>query len=277
MDYRVHLDVYDGPLDLLLYLIRRDELEIFNIPISRITGSYLQFLDGLRSAGTLDLNEAGDFVVMAATLMDIKSRSLLPPADPRAGGGADGSSGHAADALTDPRQELVMRLLEYKHFKETATQLHDQALSHGMRFKRLPGKGEGATDEPPPLDLDEVQVWDLLGAFSKLMREVGHRAGLTAAHEVVYDDTPLDDHARNIEAAIAGESGTGRITLRKLIIGKTSRSQMIGVFLAILELVRQKRLLVSVGEVGNDTASEVFVEVAPASAALQAGDQIGQS
>src|SRR5947208_1339956 len=121
MEYRVELDVYNGPLDLLLYLIKKDELDIYDIPISRITDSYLHYMTMLREMSKeqgLDINVAGDFVVMAATLMEVKSAMLLP----RQEVSADGEPSAAAE-LADPRYELVQKLLEYKRFKDAASSL----------------------------------------------------------------------------------------------------------------------------------------------------------
>ena len=121
MEYRVELEVYNGPLDLLLYLIRRDELDIYDIPISRITDSYLGYMHMLRDMKDregLDINVAGEFLVMAATLMEIKSATLLPKAQPTEQ--KDGQKS-AAQELTDPRMELVQQLLEYKRLKDSAT------------------------------------------------------------------------------------------------------------------------------------------------------------
>src|SRR5687768_1921672 len=117
VEYRVELDVYNGPLDLLLYLIKRDELDVYDIPISRITESYMQYVRMLREleTGGLDINVAGDFLVMAATLMEVKSAMLLPKPKPEPGKETD-----AAADLTDPRYELVQKLLEYKRFKDSA-------------------------------------------------------------------------------------------------------------------------------------------------------------
>ncbi|MDQ3081489.1 MAG: segregation/condensation protein A, partial [Gemmatimonadota bacterium] len=172
MEYRVELDVYNGPLDLLLYLLKRDELDIYDIPIQRITDSYVHYVQMLKQMGKeggFDINVAGDFLVMAATLMEIKSAMLLPKAPAVT---ADGQTSVAQD-LSDPRYELVQQLLEYKRFKDTAAALEIQQKSHADRFPRFPAKLEGeAADEPPPVDLDEVQVWDLLQAFDRLMQEV---------------------------------------------------------------------------------------------------------
>ncbi|MGH7213423.1 MAG: segregation and condensation protein A [Tepidisphaeraceae bacterium] len=254
MDYRVELDVYNGPLDLLLYLIKRDELDIYDIPIARITDTYIEYVHGLRAlkeSDGLDINVAGEFLVMAATLMEIKSAMLLPKQQVQP---KDGQT-TAAQELQDPRYELVQQLLEYKRFKDTANLLERRQHQHGNRFPRWPARPQGQADEPPPVDLDEVQVWDLLNAFSRLMKEVGGRR--TRYHEVTYDDTPIDLHAADIEDRLKREKR--RLTLRELIIGRKSRSEMIGVFLALLELIREKKILVH----QNDALGDVEIEEAP--------------
>jgi segregation and condensation protein A len=236
VEYRVQLDVYNGPLDLLLFLIKRDELDIYDIPIARITDTYMQYIQMLREMSKengLDINVAGDFLVMAATLMEIKSAMLLPKQQIATDGGPS-----AAAELADPRYELVQKLLEYKRFKDTAAVLERQAHDHQNRFPRYPARFEGQADEPPPVDLDEVQIWDLLESFNRLMKEVGGRKKF---HEVTYDDTPIDLHAADIEDRLTRE---GKLTLRQLLVGRTNRSEMIGVFLALLELIREKKILV---------------------------------
>lgn len=252
MEYRVQLDVYNGPLDLLLYLIKRDELDIYDIPLARITESYMQYVallkDLAREQG-LDINVAGDFVVMAATLMEIKSAMLLPKAPQT---NTDGQPS-VAQELADPRYELVQQLLEYKRFKDSATLLERQQQDHQNRYPRIPAKFTDDAEELPPVDLDEVQVWDLLEAFSKLMKEVGGRKN---THDVMYDDTPIDLHAADIEDRLNRE---GKLNLSALMLGRKSRSEMIGVFLALLELIRQKKILVQ----QNQAADEMEIESAP--------------
>ena len=238
MDYRVDLPVFHGPLDLLLFLIRRDELEITDIPIGHITQSYLDYLAELRSASKehgFDINIAGDFIVMAATLMEIKSQMLLPPVEKQIRDGVE----VADENPLDLRFELVQQLLEYKRLKDNAHLLERRAADHANRFARVPARLEGEADEPPPLDLDEVQIWDLLDAFQRLMKDIGRHGPLQ--HEVTYDETPIDLHAADIEDRVKREGG---VTLRKLLESRTSKSEMIGVFLALLELVREKRVLV---------------------------------
>jgi segregation and condensation protein A len=238
-DYRVELDVFNGPLDLLLYLIKRDELDIYDIPIHDITASYLTYLDHLRSAQRdhgFDINIAGDFLLMAATLMEIKSAMLLPHQEEtatREGGPS------AAQELTDPRMELVQQLLEYKRLKDNANLLERQQADHFNRFPRIPAMHDDDANEPPPLDMDEVQIWDLLDAFTRLMKDIGSK--LPKLHEVVYDETPIDLHAADIEDRLKREK---KLTLRQLLVGRQSKSEMIGVFLALLELIREKRIMV---------------------------------
>ncbi|MGD0769627.1 MAG: segregation/condensation protein A [Tepidisphaeraceae bacterium] len=250
MEYRVELDVYNGPLDLLLYLIKRDELDIYDIPISRILDTYVGYVEMLkqmRRENGLDINVAGDFLVMAATLMEIKSAMLLPKPPPVSG------EDSAAAELADPRYELVQQLLEYKRIKDSAALLEKRQKEQERRFPRVPAAPPGAADEPPPIDLDEVQIWDLLTAFSRLMKEVGTRG--PRIHEIIYDDTPIDLHAADIEDRLMRE---GKLSLRALIIGRKSRSEMIGIFLALLELIRQKKILVFQGD------DQVDMEIAPA-------------
>jgi segregation and condensation protein A len=253
MDYTVDLDIFHGPLDLLLYLIKRDELDIYDIPIARITDSYMHYvmmLKELKNDAGFDINLAGEFLVMAATLMEIKSATLLPAAPVVAGDGEP----TAAQQLADPRFELVQKLLEFKKFKDAANALEHQAKQHADRFPRYPAAAEGEADEPPPVDLEEVQVWDLLSAFDRLMKEVGGRK--PKYHEVTYDDTPIDLHAADIEDRLKRE---GKLTLRSLVVGRKSRSEMIGIFLALLELIREKKILVSQSEALGD----VEIESAP--------------
>ena len=145
VEYRVELDVYNGPLDLLLYLIKRDELDIYDIPITRILDSYMRYVEtccaDLREEAGLDINVAGDFLVMAATLMEIKSAMLLPRQPEQA---KDGQSSAAQD-LADPRYELVQQLLEYKRFKDTATVLERRHQEHAEPLPALPRHARTST------------------------------------------------------------------------------------------------------------------------------------
>jgi len=220
-DYRVELDVYNGPLDLLLFLIRREEVEIHDIPIARITEQYSAYV---RMIEQFDPNAAGDFLVMAATLMEIKSRMLLPRPP---------AIEEEEDSFCDPRLELVRQLLEYKKFKDAANQLGIAAGIQALKHGRTPPRLE--TDERE-YELEEVEVWDLYDAFQRLLEQIGRRE---QRHEVVYDDTPLALHATDILDSLERSGGCQRF--EEIFAGR-SRSQLIGLFLALLELIRKKRV-----------------------------------
>jgi segregation and condensation protein A len=230
-DYRVQLDVYNGPLELLLYLIRKEEVDIYDIPIAHITQQYLAHVDIIRK---IDINLAGEFLVMAATLMEIKSRMLNPPA---VSDGGD-SGGASTDELIDPRKELVEQLLAYKNFKDAANNLQRRAQIEQTRFPRAVHHEGGR----PPLELDDINLFALIDAFNAIMASVGHSA---FGHEVVYDDTPISLHQADIMDRLLRE---GSITLQAMFEGRKSRSEMIGLFLAMLELIRLKKIIVQQSE-----------------------------
>jgi segregation and condensation protein A len=221
-DYRVNLDIYNGPLDLLLYLIRREEVDIHDIPIARITEQYIQYVDVLEG---LDPSLAGEFLVMAATLVEIKTRMLLPAPPPEEG---------AEESLEiDPRAELVRQLLEYKAFKDAAEELREAGEEHGMRHPRRPHVDLGPEAE---VEIEDVHIWDLVDAFTRMMDSIGQ---LPTHHEVIYDDTPVEMHATDILDRLKRE---GPLTFRRIFEGANSRSEIVGLFLALLELVRQRRV-----------------------------------
>jgi len=220
-EYKVQLDVYNGPLDLLLYLIRRDEVDIYDIPIARITEQYCRYCETLRD---IDPNLAGDFLVLAATLMEIKSRLLLPRPPTESDEPLD---------LGDPRSELVRQLLEYKRFKDASVAMAQAARLQAQRWPR--GETPGPEDAAAGVDLEEVQIWDLMAAFTKLLEAIG-RGPVT--HDVIVDDTPVALHAADIMDRLVRE---GSLPLAVIFTGRT-RSEMIGLFLALLELVRQHRV-----------------------------------
>lgn len=222
-DYRVQLDSYSGPMDLLLYLIRRDEIDIYDIPISRILEQYLGYVQLLQK---LDPEIVGEFLVLAATLMEIKSRMLLPKPPPD----------EKDDTGLDPRADLVRQLLAYRTYREAAMRLADKAELHAQRFPR-PGQELPAGDEE--VDLEDVQIWDLLTAFNKLLAAVGRAK---ATHDVHYDDTPISLHATDILDRLDREGPT--MPFAGIFEGRT-RSEMIGLFLALLELIRQKRVRIT--------------------------------
>ena len=225
MGYRVQLDAYHGPLDLLLYLIRRDEVDIHDIPIARITEQYLAFLDALQA---LDVELAGEFLVLAATLMEIKS-ALLLPSDQVA-------QQDEGEDLSDPRLELVRQLLQYKKYKDAASDLAHRADEQSHKFPRSQAdidRLRQADHAEHELDLESVQIWDLLEAFSKLLASTlaGRRA-----HQVYEDDTPIDIYEADILDRAQREK---TLTFERVFQGRSNRLEIVGLFLALLELIRQ--------------------------------------
>jgi len=251
-DYRVKLDIYDGPLDLLLYLIRREELDIYDIPIARITEQYLGYVELLKK---LDPNIAGEFMVVAATLLEIKTRMLLPP--------QPAAEGDEEAVLLDPRAELIRRLLEYKAFKDAAGDLRDAADKQTLRFPRIPVEDE---QKETFIDLEDAQVWDLLDAFSKLMESIGQ--GPTE-REIVYDETPIELHATDIIDRLRRDGG---LTFGRIFEGRTLRSEIVGLFLALLELIRQKKIIAR----QRKNFDDIFVEPNP-SADVAGEPQAGEA
>jgi segregation and condensation protein A len=224
-EYRVNLDMYNGPMDLLLYLIRREEVDIHDIPIARITEQYLAYVEMLKQ---LDPNLAGEFLVMAATLMEIKTRYLLPVQEAEEGEG---------DGLTlDPRAELVRQLLEYKAFKDAAGELAEAAERQAMKYPRRPGQAID-DDTEKVIDLEEVQIWDLFDAFQGVLDAIGH---LDRDHEVIYDDTPVELHQQDILDRLDRD---GPLEFKRIFEGRRSRIEVVGLFIALLELARTKKIL----------------------------------
>jgi segregation and condensation protein A len=221
-DYRVDIDVFAGPLDLLLYLVRKEEVDIYDIPIAKITDQYIRYIEMLKS---LDIDLAGDFLVMAATLMQIKSAMLLPKAEP---------DGLEEDDLTDPRKELIRQLLEYKKFKDAANLLNAAADEQKERFPRPDTIVQNLrNDTEPEVDIELVSVWDLLEAFDLVCKSIGNVGDMSQ----IKDDTPIDLYQIEILHRLQTDGPT---TFERIFESRTKRAVMIGLFLALLELIREK-------------------------------------
>jgi segregation and condensation protein A len=218
--FKVDLEIFRGPLDLLLYLVRKHEVEITDIPIAPITDQYLEYLAVLQE---FDVNAVGDFLEMASTLVEIKSRMVLPRGD------------EVEDELADPRQQLVARLLEYKKFKDAASMLDERGRSWQERYGRL------ASDLPPrqrdlaDQEIQEVELWDLVSAFGRIVRE----SAAAKPANIVYDDTPIHVYMARIKSQLTER---GRIAFRDLFQTGMHKSALIGMFLAVLELVRHHQV-----------------------------------
>lgn len=233
-DYQVTLDAFHGPLDLLLYLIRRAEVDILDIPIAAITGQFLAFLQDLDN---IDIDEAGDFLVMASTLVEIKSRSIAPPVEGEGDGGGDGSFNSA-----DPRLELIQQLLAYQRYRIAADELDKRRLSFLQRYPTRPDRKVRHDDyaEPVELDLEDVHILDLSESYERIVSSIDFSQ--LGEHTIEIDDTPIALHQEDLLDRLE-RSATHRLTLQEAFEG-ANIVERIGLFLATLELVRLRRMTV---------------------------------
>jgi len=250
-DYRVNLDIFAGPLDLLLYLVRKEEVDIYDIPLAKITEQYLSYVEILKQ---FDVDLAGDFLVMAATLIEIKSAMLLPRAEPEE---------MTAEEANDPRAELIRQLLEYKKFKDAANLLNAAAEQQKERHGRPTSLIERLTpDAEPELDMDQVSVWDLLEAFDTVCKAIG----TTTYTGHIKDDTPIDLYQIEILHHLQTE---GPMTFERIFESRPNRLVMIGLFLAMLELIRDRLVW---AEQGEGTPNQIYLRALtdePAELAVQ--------
>lgn len=220
--YSVHLDKFDGPLDLLLHLIRKNELDVCDIPIAVITRQYLDYIKLMKD---LNLEVAGDFLVMAATLLQIKSRMLLPLDEPEEG----------EEEIGDPREELIRRLMEYQQYKEAGMVIGARALLGREVFARIYVEPElvAAQNVEGPL---EVSLFDLVDAFRVLLA----RVPAEHFHDVAADDTFSIADCINEILSILQERST--VQFDELVRDELTRDRIIVTFLALLELCRLKMI-----------------------------------
>ncbi|MHA3773335.1 segregation and condensation protein A [Verrucomicrobiota bacterium sgz303538] len=221
-DYKVKLEVFEGPLDLLLYLIKRDEVDIYDITLERITAQYLEFMEAFQ---VLDLEVAGEFVVMAANLIYYKSRALLP---------VSVQPPEEETEEEDPRWELVRQLLEYKKFKEAAAHLHDRELKQEGLFSRIPEKAEAVAERP----LGEVSVFDLINAFNSILKRINQKENV---REIFEESFTVSD---KIDLVLKLTDHGVPLNFTELFSSAASRTEIVVTFLALLELIRLKQLRV---------------------------------
>lgn len=238
-EYVVRLDRFQGPLDLLLFLIKRAEVDIHDIPIHQITEQYLEHLGDLHR---VDIETAGDFLVMAATLVEIKAKAIAPRGED-SGEDAEPLAG-LADA--DPRLDLVRQLLAYQRFRDASEALEslreEHARRHVVRLERDGGE-ESETKEAEDgaeLELEDAHVLDLLEAFEKIIAAVD--VGRLGDHRVEIDDTPIALHQADLIDRLE-RAPNRRLTLQEAFAGR-HRLEMIGLFLATLELARSQRIAI---------------------------------
>jgi segregation and condensation protein A len=218
--FRAELEVFSGPLDLLLHLIRQEEVDIFEVQVSRVTERYLA---ALKTMELFDVNVAAEFLVVAAALMEIKSRTLLPP------GEAD-----EEEEQDDPGVELVRRLLQYKEVKEAAGDLGERALGQTTRFARPAAEAGSADARPGDAYLEDLAVWDLMAAFA----EVVEQTQLRRPEHVVRGSVPVAVYVEEVLRRLRAWGGEG--SFMDFFRSERTRERVIGIFLALLELVRRE-------------------------------------
>jgi segregation and condensation protein A len=220
-EYKVRLEIFEGPLDLLLFLIKRDEIDIYDISLERITGQYLEYLQAFKE---LNIEVAGEFVVMAANLIYLKSRSLLP---------ADQQPPEEEVDEDDPRWDLIRQLIEYKKFKEAAMQLQTRELEQERIFARI---GDGMMPETASLHLGEVGIFQLINAFQNVIKRLEAREDL---QEMVGENFTVSDKIERILQTLANGKA---IKFSELFARMASRVEIVVTFLALLELIRLKQV-----------------------------------
>jgi len=235
-DYRVSLEAFQGPLDLLLYLIRREEVDVTDIPIARITDQYLAFLRGIDD---IDVELAGDFLVMASTLIEIKSRLLVPVPEGESAE-PEGGDGRSSGEAFDPRDDLVRQLLAYQRFRVAAEMLESRRGEFAQRFPLRGTRKQLPDEEGREIELEDAHAMDLAEAYERIAAAIDFtRLG---QHVVEMDDTPVALHQEDLLDRLE-RTQDGRMTLQSAFAGM-DMLRRVGLFMATLELVRLRRVTV---------------------------------
>jgi segregation and condensation protein A len=240
-DYRIKLQVFEGPLDLLLFLIRKNELDIYDIPIESVTN---QYLEALRAMQQLDLDLAGEFFVMAATLMEIKSRMLLPK-------GQHAIDPNATEEEVDPRWELVHQLLQYKKFKEAAAKLAELAETRQNLMERFVSSMSAELIDRPLRSVDRIELWNI---FNIVLRRLAEKLVIGEIHDEV---VTVSDQMEWILARTRTEKS---FVFSRLFAEGVSLRRLVASFLAVLELARLRKLQLRQSEAFTDIICEAVVE-----------------
>jgi segregation and condensation protein A len=232
--FRISIDAFDGPLDLLLYLVRRAEVDIHDIPIATITEEYLEVL---RQGASVDVEMAGEFLVMAATLIEIKSRSLVPPEQVQ----EDDVELGEDDANEDPRGDLIRQLLSYQRFRTASELLEARRNLFALRYEVLIGiPKQPVVHEEPSLELDDVHILDLSDAYEHIASAIDFTQ--LDGHHIAFDDVPIELCQEDLLDRLA-RSDEKKLTLQATFSG-LSLQERVGMFLATLELVRVRKVTI---------------------------------
>ncbi len=244
-EYRVQFDVFEGPLDLLLHLVKKQEVDIYQVNLTRIATEFVAYIEQMRE---LDLEVAGEFVVMAATLLYIKSRELLP-VDKQVAVQAE------EEDEEDPRWELIRRLVEYKKFKDAAARLQEREAAMDSIYEHRPARPELTT--PEPSRRESASVFDLVNAVAVILKRYTER---TDVREIQADPYTVSEKIEYLRQLSSTQS---RFRFSELFAAARTRAEVVVTFLALLELIRMKQLVA----VQSEQFGEIEVEMAPVTAA----------
>ena len=211
--YKVKLEAFNGPMDLLLFLVTKEEVDLYDIPIARIVDQYMEYLDAMRAQ---KMEVTGDFIVMASTLMLIKSRMLLPTEE------------IDLEEEIDPRDELIQQLLDYKKYKTLSRELDGRRIEQALKTGRPRTIDQAAEEEVP---LEDVSLWDLVKAFSKVLEDTGRTWGST----IIHSEKPISTYISNILETLRTRS---KVSFVDLFAESRTREEVLGHFIGILELTR---------------------------------------
>lgn len=239
VEYKVQFPVFEGPLDLLLYLVKKEEVDIYQVNLTRLATQFIEYVELMKE---LDLDLAGEFLVMAATLMLIKSRELLPRDQRVTGEGEE-------EDTEDPRWELIRRLVEYKKYKDAAAELQRLERLQELTFPRQAPRPEAAPTPARP----EVSLFDLVGALNAVLKRFQERA---RPGEILEDRWTVSEKLEWLRARLAAGA---RLRFLELFDAASHRTEIVVTFLALLELIR---LRVAVA-VQDEPFGEIFIEPAP--------------
>lgn len=220
MAYQVDTEIFRGPVDLLLHLVRRHEVQITEIALAELTAKYLQHIEVLEA---ISINLVGDFIDVASQLVEIKARAILPRNEHEP---EEESAYHA-----DPRENLVQRLLLFKRFQDAKDMLEERHVSWRRRFARIANDAPQGRVDPAQQPIHEIELWDLVSAFGRVLKN--NRP--VAEANIFYDDTPIHVYMQRIHSRIVNQ---GQVSFSDLFEPSMHKSAMVGVFLAILELSR---------------------------------------
>lgn len=240
--YRVQLKNFEGPLDLLLFFIKRDELDIYDIPISYITEEFLSYI---RLMEEMDLDVASEFILMASMLMSIKAKMMLPKEDDDEDGELDEN---------DPRYELVQRLLEYKRYKEMAEKMSEiEEESQKARYRGHP-EADQVEKEASGEAMKDVTMFDLMAAFNKVLKEVKQKH---TPHQIEKIKITIEQQA---EYVLEKLHSSGRTSFRKMCLELGTKTKVVVTFLAILEMLKEQQINLYIDE---DDPTEFYLDLKP--------------